>query len=64
MPITRIRTLISMAYGAAVVLCALLWHAALVPVAAVGAIVVGMAYVALRPEPGVGRNRNRNRNRS
>ncbi len=63
MPVNRIPLLISMLYGIAVVLCALVWTGALAVVTTVGAMVVGLAWVFLRPEPGVGRRRNRNRNR-
>lgn len=57
----RIPVLIAMAYGAVVVLIVLLWSDAIVPVAVVGGIIVGMAFVAVRPKPGEGRARDRNR---
>lgn len=63
MSVNRIPLLISMVYGIAVVLCAMVWTGALAVVATVGAMVVGLAWVFLRPEAGVGRQRNRNRNR-
>ncbi len=63
MPAHRIPLLISMVYGIAVVLCAIVWTDALAVVATVGAMLVGLAWVFLRPEAGVGRERNRNRNR-
>jgi hypothetical protein len=63
MSVNRIPLLISMIYGIAVVLCAMVWSGALAVVATVGAMVVGLAWVFLRPDAGVGRQRNRNRNR-
>ncbi len=63
MSVNRVPLLISMIYGIAVVLCALVWTDGLAVVATVGAMLVGLAWVFLRPEPGVGRQRNRNRNR-
>ena len=61
MPAHRIPLLISMVYGIAVVLCALVWTDALAVVAAVGAMIVGLVWVFIRPQAGVGRQRNRNR---
>jgi ABC-type transport system involved in cytochrome bd biosynthesis fused ATPase/permease subunit len=64
MSVNRIPLLISMLYAIAVVFCAMVWQDALAVVATVGAMVVGLAWVFLRPEAGAGRERNRNRNRA
>lgn len=63
MPVNRIRILIPTIYVAAVLLSVVLWDDAVAAVAIIGAILVGLAYVFIRPEPGVGRQRNRQRNR-
>jgi hypothetical protein len=59
-------TVIPMVYGLAVVVCALWIHHALVPVAIVGAFLVGIYYAAFRGRmvraEGGGRQRNRRRN--
>ena len=52
-----------MIYAAAIVLAVLTYPPAVVPVAAVGAMLLGAAYVFLRGGTG-GRTRNRNRNRN
>ena len=64
MPANRIPLLLSMVYGIAVGLSALLWDGAVAVVAVVGAMILGLAWVFLRSEPGAGRQRNRNRNRA
>ena len=64
MPANRVPLLLSMVYGIVVGLSALLWDGAVAVVAVVGAMIVGLAWVLLRSEPGVGRQRNRNRNRA
>lgn len=63
MPINRIRMLIPMVYIAALLLSVVFWDDAVAAVATIGAILVGLAYVFLRPEAGTGRQRDRNRNR-
>lgn len=63
MPINRIRILVPMVYIVALLLSVVFWDDAVAAVAVIGAILVGVAYIFLRPEAGVGRQRNRNRNR-
>jgi hypothetical protein len=56
-------TFIPMVYGLLVVICALWIHAALVPVAVIGAILVGIYYAVFRTKmvrsEGIGRDRDR-----
>jgi hypothetical protein len=63
----QLDTLLPMVYGLAVVVCALWLHGALVPVAVIGAILLGTCYAVFRPRmggaDGSGRRRNRIRNR-
>ena len=62
----QLDTLLPMIYGLAVVVCALWVHAALVPVAVIGAILLGMYYAVFRNRMVAGaggRRRNRIRNR-
>ncbi|MEP7091978.1 MAG: hypothetical protein ABI776_17890 [Nocardioidaceae bacterium] len=63
----QLDTLLPMLYGLAVVICALWINKALVPVAVIGAILLGIYYAVFRSrmvagEDG-GRRRNRIRNR-
>jgi hypothetical protein len=63
----QLDTLLPMLYGLAVVVCALWLHGALVPVAVIGAILLGIYYAVFRSRmvtaEGGGRRRNRIRNR-
>jgi hypothetical protein len=63
----QVDTALPMVYGLAVVICALWVHGALIPVAVIGAILLGMYYAVLRTRmvvgEGGGRRRNRIRNR-
>jgi hypothetical protein len=62
-PITRIRLLVSMAYGLAILVAVFFFDGVVAPVAAIGAVLVGITYIALRPAPGEGRQRDRRRSR-
>jgi hypothetical protein len=59
----QIDTLLPMVYGLLVVVCALFVHSALVPVAVIGAILLGIWYAVFRSRmvraEGGGRRRNR-----
>jgi hypothetical protein len=63
----QLDTLLPMVYGLAVVVCALWLHDALVAVAVIGAILLGIYYAVFRGRmvaaDGSGRRRNRIRNR-
>jgi hypothetical protein len=58
----QLDTLLPMVYGLAVVVCALWLQGALLPVAVIGAILLGIYYGVFRSRmvgPGGGRRRNR-----
>ena len=63
----QLDTLLPMVYGLAVVICALWIKPALLPVAVIGAILLGIYYAVFRSRmvqaEGGGRRRNRIRNR-
>ena len=62
----QLDTALPMVYGLAVVVCALWVQGALIPVAVIGAILLGMYYAVFRGRMPVGeggRRRNRIRNR-
>jgi hypothetical protein len=63
----QLDTLLPMVYGLAVVICALWVHDALIAVAVIGAILLGIYYAVFRGRvvggPEGGRRRNRLRNR-
>ncbi len=63
----QLDTLLPMVYGLAVVICALWVHSALIAVAVIGAILLGIYYAVFRSRmvaaEGGGRRRNRLRNR-
>ena len=63
MSVNRVPLLLSVVYGMVVGLSALLWNGVVGVVAIVGGMIVGLAWVFLRSDPGVGRQRNRARNR-
>ena len=62
----QLDTLLPMLYGLAVVVCALWVHGALIPVAVIGAILLGIYYAVFRARmvgADGGRRRSRLRNR-
>ena len=62
----QLDTFLPMVYGLAVVVCALWVHGALIAVAVIGAILLGIYYAVFRGRmagPEGGRRRNRLRNR-
>jgi hypothetical protein len=63
----QLDTALPMVFGLLVVICALWVHAALIPVAVIGGILLGMYYAVFRSRmvlaEGGGRRRNRIRNR-
>jgi hypothetical protein len=63
----QLDTALPMVFGLLVVICALWVHSALIPVAVIGGILLGMYYAVFRSRmvlaEGTGRRRNRIRNR-
>lgn len=59
----RVLAVLPMIYAAAIVLALLTYQPAFIPVAVVGAMLLGAAYVFLSDGNSRGRPRNRNRNR-